>query len=92
MNYSKIIKGKKAVEASRRFTERAIEKSNGLRYPSRQIQKIGSIIGFWIGVILILIGIIQLFLAKYIWALGAIFAGGLTIISNIISYNKRKSL
>lgn len=48
-----------------------------------KIDKIGTIIGSCIGVGLLLIGIIQIFMGKPLWALGTIAVGTTIIISNL---------
>lgn len=81
---------RKATEIPLEFTSSVIEKSKKLRKPSSKIAKIGMAIGSCAGIGLLLTGIVQLFKDKPLWALGSLFSGIVTILSNLICYHRRK--
>lgn len=79
----------KAVNKSSEFTDSVIKQSEKLRKPSRKADKIGTTIGGFIGIALLLIGIVWTFIGKPLWAVGTLFAGIITIASNIIHYRSK---
>lgn len=81
---------RKATEIPLEFTYSVVEQSQKLRTPSPNVAKIGTAIGGSVGVGLLLTGAIQLFTGRSLWALGTASAGVVTVISNLICYQRSK--
>lgn len=58
-------------------------------YPSKKVVKIGSVIGTVVGMALVLIGTVGSFLGS-IWSIGSLFAGIITVISNVLNMKRIK--
>ena len=81
---------RKATEAPIEFTHSVIEQSKKLRTPSPAVSKIGTTIGGSVGGGFVLMGAIQLFTGRPLWALGTASAGVVTILSNLICYQRSR--
>lgn len=82
---------RRAVEVPLEFTRSVVEHSKNLRNPSEKVNKIGTAIGGCVGVGLLFTGAVQVLIGKHLWALGTFTAGTTTIISNFISYHRKKN-
>lgn len=85
-----LLKTQKATDKTFEITRLVIEKSENLRTPPPKLDKIGTTIGFCVGMVLCVVGMMQMFIGKPQWAIGSFIAGGVTIISNYIHYRKIK--
>jgi hypothetical protein len=81
---------RKATEMPLEFTHSLIEQSKKLCKPSPKATRIGTAIGSCIGIGLFLTGTFQIFTGKHFWALGTLFAGAVTIVSNLICRRKNE--
>lgn len=81
---------RKAIEIPLEFTQSFMEKTQNVRTPSPKVDKIGRSIGVCAGVVLLLMGGVQLLTGKPSWAIDAWFIGAVTIISNIICLSRNK--
>lgn len=81
---------RKATELPLEFTRSVMEQSKKLRTPSSAVAKIGTTIGGCVGGGLLLTGAVQLFTGRPLWALGTASAGAVTIISNLICYQRSR--
>lgn len=81
---------RKAKEAPLEFTRSMVEQSKKLRSPSPKVAKFGTKIGGCIGGGLLLTGTVQLLTGRPLWALGTLSVGSVTVITNLISYQRIK--
>lgn len=81
---------RRAIEIPLEYTQTLLEKTEKVRTPSPRVDKIGRTIGAYIGIGLLLTGAVQLYVGKIPWAIGTASAGGVTIISNLICYHRKK--
>ncbi len=90
MNQTKVFETTQRVsQAPLEFTQKVMEQTNKLKHPSRRVSRIGSVVGAFIGVILLLSGTIGLLSNKEVWPVGTIISGLITILSNYINYNRK---
>lgn len=76
-------------EHNRKYIDIAKQAAQGT-YPSKNVARVGSILGGIIGGIIILIGIVGS-LRGHSWGIGSLIAGGATGISNIINLKRLQS-
>lgn len=85
---------KKLIEATKKLSKKTLCKSNDtvekLTHPSKNVSRIGSIVGGTIGIGLILIGTTKLLLGSSIWGIGSLIAGATTVASNAVNMKKNK--
>ena len=81
---------RKAIEVPMEFTQSLMEKAERVKTPSPKVDKIGRAIGACTGAVLLLTGSAGLLFGKTLWAIGALSAGAVTILSNIIYLGKTK--
>lgn len=85
MNQNKLFETtKNATNKSLNFTNSVIEKSKKYRTPSSKVDKIGTTVGSFIGVGLLLSGIIALLTVRQFWAISLLIVGAVTLVSNFI--------
>ena len=82
---------RKAAEAPLEFSHSVIERSKKMHNPSPAAAKVETTIGGCIGGGLFLAGAVQLFTGSPLHAIGTASVGVVTIISNYVSYQKRKT-
>lgn len=56
-------------------------------YPSKRVAKAGSVIGFVIGIALVIIGMAGSFWGS-VWGIGSLLAGVTTVISNVLNLKR----
>lgn len=81
---------RKAAEAPLAFTRSAVEQSKRLRTPSPKAAHIGTASGGCVGGGLLLTGAVQLLTGRPLWALGALSAGLVAVILNLLCHHRSK--
>lgn len=81
---------KKAIEIPLEVTQSVITQSKRLRHPSPKIDRLGTALGYFIGLGMIFFTIISLLLDKPTWAVGSFVTGSISLISNHV-HKKRMS-
>lgn len=81
---------RKAIDVPKEITQSLMEKTERIKRPSPRVDKIGRFIGTCVGVVLLLMGSVELLFGESSWAIGTLFIGTLTILSNIFCHSRKK--